>query len=224
MNFLSLIVAKSADWYAQWVQLMTWLQALYDGFLGNATMSASSRTPGSGSFQFDTVPASRIYAVDTVLKAASRGTPTTYIQGIVTAGAAGSVTLNAQAWNGSTASDWDIAPVIALSRSPRRVVAKTANYTVTAADRDALIDATANGPTITLPSAAAVDAGTCFGVRNSQASGRVPISGTVDGIANPTLGVNETWELISDGSAWKTTAKANAITLADLHAAALSFT
>jgi len=230
LNFLSLIVAKSADWYAQWVQLNTWLQSLYDNFVGNATTSITSRTPGSGSFQFDLLPATREYPLNAVIRAVSRGDSTHYIQGYITASAAGSATLTATAWNGGSAkTDWDIGPVLILSRSPRGTVAKSSAYQLVDGDRDKFF-VVSNTNQQTMPLVAGLPDGWSVGFRH-DGSGTTTIArhasetstnGYIDGAASLALTDGQSVELIKQGTIWKITSSHGlGITLAQTQAQAI---
>lgn len=90
------------------------------------------------------------------------------------------------------------------------VLAKTAAYTLTVADRGRLIDATSGTWTLSLPAAATAGDGFWFAVRNSG-SGTITIdpdaAEQIDGAATLTRLAGETVSVVCNGSAWKTLAR-----------------
>ena len=75
-------------------------------------------------------------------------------------------------------------------------------YTVLATDETVLVNAVGGAVTITLPSATA---GRILCVKKTDASANaVTLSGTVDGVANPTLGAQNQSRIVQgDGSGWQ---------------------
>lgn len=92
-------------------------------------------------------------------------------------------------------------------------VAKSANYTVVAADRGKLIDCTST-ITLSLTAAAAIADGFSIAVRNSG-TGTITIdpngSEQVDGASTMQLYSGESCVIVCNGSAWKTLGKASGV-------------
>lgn len=85
------------------------------------------------------------------------------------------------------------------------VTTKTTNYTVTTNDDVVLGDATGGGFTLTLPSASGNSGKVLYLLKIDSTTNVVTISGTVDGVTNPTLTViGQTTQIISDGTVWRT--------------------
>lgn len=86
-------------------------------------------------------------------------------------------------------------------------VTKTANYTITTADRLVYVDTTSGNVTVTLPAAASVTANTVYSVQKTAAGNTVTVDGdgaeTIDGSATASLTtLYSRLDLISNGSAW----------------------
>jgi len=118
------------------------------------------------------------------------------------------------------------AALTAMGAALNGVVAKTAAYTLAAADRGKLIDATSGTWTLTLLAAATAGDGFVFAIRNSGA-GVITIdpnsTETIDGAATITLAAGESFLCVCNGTSWKTVSKATALTSAAI-IAALTFT
>ncbi len=118
------------------------------------------------------------------------------------------------------------AALAAIGSPLNGVVAKTATYTLAAADRGKLFDATSGTWTFNLIAAATAGDGFVFAVRNSG-SGVITIdpnsTETIDGAATITLSAGESCLCVCNGTAWKTVSKAAALTSAAI-VAALTYT
>jgi hypothetical protein len=108
---------------------------------------------------------------------------------------------------GGTGGNTQAASLTALGAALNAVDAKTAAYTVIAADRGKLIDATTGTWTLTLTAAATLGAGFVVGVRNSG-TGTITIdpnaSEQIDGATTIALAAGESCLCVCTGTAWKT--------------------
>ena len=108
---------------------------------------------------------------------------------------------------GGTGGNTQAASLTALGAALNAVDAKTAAYTVIAADRGKLIDATTGTWTLTLTAAATLGAGFVVGVRNSG-TGVITIdpnaSEQIDGATTIALAAGESCVCVCTGTAWKT--------------------
>lgn len=99
------------------------------------------------------------------------------------------------------------AALAALGALGGTVAEKTGAYTVIAADRGRLIDATSGTWTLSLTAAATLGAGFAFAVRNSGA-GTITIDGAsteqIDGATTIALAPGESCVVVCNGTAWKT--------------------
>ena len=108
---------------------------------------------------------------------------------------------------------------VEVLRAPREgsvgVLPKTANYTVTQADRCKVIDCTANTFTLTLPAVAQAGAGFDLEVRNAG-TGMITLDGnaseTINGTTTVVLLPNSLVKLICTGTAWISTASGALLT------------
>lgn len=213
---------------AIWEQFWSDIGADLRFFQGLGATSASAVAIGTGAKSFTLGAAANLPAG--TYKIASAADPANCmivtLASALVAGTALGVTSQIAVGSG-TYSDWIVAPLWDVRRRP--ILAKTAAYTVVAADDQALVDCTGGTFAVSLAAAATLAAGFRVGIRNSGA-GTITIdpdaSETIDGAATLALAFGQSIELVCDGSTWKSTARnsiANPIALADLHAAALSF-
>lgn len=97
--------------------------------------------------------------------------------------------------------------VVPFARLRLQSVTKTANYSITTADRLVYGNTASGNITLTLPAAASVVANTVYSIEKTAAANTLTIDGngseTVNGAANVTLtAVDSRYDLISDGTAW----------------------
>ena len=218
--------AYAAIWEPFWTDVAADLRFVQ----GVGAISLSSTAIGTGAKSFTLTAAANLKAGTYKIQSAAGVASNTDFM-IVTlaadlvAGTALSVTSELASGSGTKA-DWIIMPVWGTTRRPR--LAKTANYTVVAADLDAVIDCSGTF-TVSLTAAATLGDRFTVGIRNSG-TGLITIdpnsSETIDGYATIALLPGQSVELICDGSNWKVVASVgygSPVSLGLAHAIAASF-